>query len=93
MSRITPGVVYVVRAPERAHLTDPWIREWPECKPRERTRERIDDGFVLVGGWQTCYSPTPERRAEVTGKAWAARLANEAADRKAQRRADAERKQ
>ena len=63
-------------------------RQPPEHKPRERTRERIDGGFVLVGGWQMCYHPTPERRAEVLGKAWAARLANEAADRKAQRRQD-----
>jgi len=57
-------------------------------KPIERTRERIDGGFVLVGGWQIVYAPTPEHRAKVLGKAWAARLANEANDRKAQRRAD-----
>ena len=65
-------------------------RQPPEHKPRGRTRERIDGGFVLVGGWQMCYHPTPERRAEVTGKVYRAKLANEAADRKAQRRADAE---
>jgi len=61
-----------------------------EHTPRERSRVRIDDGFILLGGWQIRYEPTPERRAEVLGKEWAARVANEAADRKAQRRVDAE---
>lgn len=36
-----------------------------EHVPIERIRERISGGFVLVGGWQVKYDPTPEHRREL----------------------------
>jgi hypothetical protein len=49
--------IVVTRTAEREHLTDPWTRKLPEHKPIERSRERIDASFVLVGGWQVKYEP------------------------------------
>ena len=39
----------------------------PEHKPRERSVERIDDGFVLVDGWQVKHDPAPESRFPIGG--------------------------
>lgn len=61
--------------------------ELPTHRPRERSHQRIDDGFVLIDGWQRRYDPTPERRTLVLSRWWALRLRGEAEARLAVRRA------
>jgi type II secretory pathway component PulM len=56
------------RRRKRQPTTNPsrfFARELPEHKPRERTIERIDGGFVLFGGWQVKYDPESTRAREL----------------------------
>lgn len=41
--------------------------EAPPHTPIERSHERLDGGFVKIGGWQIKYDPTPEHRRKVHG--------------------------
>ena len=61
-----------------------------EHKPIERSIERIDGGFVLVGGWQTQYGPGIGHRRWVLSKEYHEGISYEAAVRQKKRREEAE---
>lgn len=80
------------------HHVDPLRRrpkdwELPEHRPIERSRERIDAGFVLIGGWQTKYEPGPDHRRWILSKECRRQLAFDATKRQLVRRRADERRQ
>ncbi len=56
-------------------MSNPRSRPLPPHTPIERSRARLGDGFVLIGGWQHRYDPEPQHRKHVIIEARQRRVA------------------